>query len=364
MIKPKIAIVAGGTGGHFFPAKALAMQLKERHYPLLFITDKRIEDSHLAEWDNVQQFVVDSAGLAKKSLTHKVHNSFELIKGIFQSRKILNENPVSVIIGFGGYPSIPPLFAAKLFQKKKRPIIILHEGNAIIGKANKLLIPIANAIATSFPKVKNLPKEKITVKETGLPVRFEIENLYGSPYRLPTDKINLLVWGGSLGAKIFNDIVPHALTKLPNFIKQKLSIVQQVRSEDIETVSNFYDRAQIQAQVLPFIDDVAYQLKRTHLIIGRAGGSSIAELSLIKRPAILIPYPFAANDEQYYNAMALQNMGAAWVIKQSQFTVSALTGLLDDLLEHPFKLHQAANSNCLHYPKAAKKLADLIESYI
>lgn len=363
MNKPKIGIVAGGTGGHFFPAKALAMQLRERNYPILFMTDKRIEDPQLAEWDDIQQFVIDGGGIAKKSIGQKIHNGLELLKGISQARKILQKNPVSVIIGFGGYPSIPPLAAARLLPKKKRPKIILHEGNAIIGKANAMLSYFADTIATSFPEVTGISK-KIPVKTTGLPVRPDITALYPSVYQAPTDTINLVIWGGSLGAKILGEIVPYALENLPVEIKQKLRITQQVRKEDLDHVKQIYKRAQIQATLAPFLKDVASILKQAHLVVGRAGGSSVSELSLAGKPAILIPYPFAANKEQDYNAKALEQEGSAWVIDQSEFSVTGLNALLTDLLNHSEKLTKAAQSHKLIYPNAAKELADLIESSI
>lgn len=361
MNKPKIAIVAGGTGGHFFPAKALAMQLRERNYPIVFMTDKRIEDPQLAEWDDIQQFVIDGGGIAKKSIRQKIHNGLELLKGISQAHKILKKNPVSVIIGFGGYPSIPPLAAARLLPKKNRPKIILHEGNAIIGKANAMLSYFADTIATSFPEVAGIPKS-IPVKTTGLPVRPDITTLYPLPYQAPTDTINLVIWGGSLGAKIFGEIVPYALENLPSEIRKKLRIIQQVRKEDLDHVAQIYERAQIPASLAPFLKDVASLLKQAHLVIGRAGGSSVSELALAGKPAILVPYPFAANKEQDYNAKALAQEGSAWVIDQKEFSVTSLNILLTELLNHPEKLSKAAQSHKLIYPDAAKKLADLIES--
>ncbi|MDI2090761.1 undecaprenyldiphospho-muramoylpentapeptide beta-N-acetylglucosaminyltransferase [Commensalibacter oyaizuii] len=363
MTKPKIAIVAGGTGGHFFPAKALAMQLRDRHYPILFMTDKRVEDPQLAEWHDVQQFIVDGAGIAKKSFTQKIFNSFELIKGIAQAHTILRKNPVAAIIGFGGYPSIPPLVAARLISKSKRPKILLHEGNAVIGKANAMLARFATTIATSFPEVIGVPNN-IPTQITGLPVRPDITTLYPSSYTTPENEISLLIWGGSLGAAIFSEVVPQTLSNLPAEIKQRLRITQQVRKEDIERVEQFYKQANIQATLAPFLTNVADLLKKAHLVIGRAGGSSVSELALAGRPAILVPYPYAANKEQDYNALALAKEGAAWVIKQSDLSISTLTSLLSDLLTNPDRLAHAAASHKLAYPNAAKDLADLIESYI
>lgn len=363
MNKPTIAIVAGGTGGHFFPAKALAIQLRERNYPILFMTDKRIEDPQLAEWNDTQQFIIDGGGIAKKSFGKKISNGFELLKGISQSHKILKNNPVAAIIGFGGYPSIPPLAAARLLSKKKRPKIILHEGNAIIGKANAMLSHFANVIATSYPEVTGISKH-IPVKATGLPVRPDITALYPASYQAPTDEISLLIWGGSLGAKIFGEIVPYALENLPKEIKQKLRITQQVRQEDLDRVAQIYDKAEIKATLAPFLNNVSDLLKQAHLVIGRAGGSSVSELSLAGKPAILVPYPFAANKEQDYNAKALEQEGSAWVIDQKEFSVTPLTALLNELFGNPEKLSKAAAAHHLVYPNAAKELADLIEYYI
>ncbi len=363
MNKPQIAIVAGGTGGHFFPAKALTMQLRKRNYPILFITDKRIDDQELASWHGVQQFVINSAGINKKSFIQKISNSFVLLKGIIEARKILKQNPVSAIIGFGGYPSIPPLFASRLLPKKRRPAIILHEGNAIIGKANAILTPLATKIATSFPVTEGLSaSDKIII--TGLPVRSDITAIYPTSYKVQKDTIHLLIWGGSLGAKIFGKIVPYALGNLPLSLRTKLRITQQVCKEDIKTISEFYKKAKIQAELSPFLTNIANLLKQVHLVIGRSGGSSIAELALTNRPAILVPYPYAANKEQYYNARILEKEGAAWIINQPNFTVLSLTQLINDLLTHPEKLQNAALSHKTAYPYAANNLANLVEQTI
>lgn len=360
MNKPAIAIAAGGTGGHFFPAKSLALQLTRRDYPVFFMTDKRIEDRELASWHDIRQFVIDSAGINKKTIMKKIGNTFSLMKGIIEARKILVQNHVSAIVGFGGYPSIPPLFATRLLSKKNRPIIILHEGNAIIGKANAFLAPFATKIATSFPVTKGLSNsDKIVV--TGLPVRPDITSLYPSVYEPPKETIHLLIWGGSLGARIFGEIVPYALGNLSLSLRKKLRITQQLRQEDIETITRYYQKNEIKAELSPFLTNIGDLLQKAHLVIGRSGGSSTAELALTNRPAILVPYPHAANKEQYYNAQILEKEGAAWLINQPDFTVANLTQLINDLFSHPEKLQKAALSHKTAYPNAAKNLADLIE---
>lgn len=363
MKKSSIVIAAGGTGGHFFPAKALAMQLRSRGYPIIFVTDKRINDTDLAQWDDVQQFVVEGGGISGKNILKRMQNILKIFQGVGQSYTFLKKETVSVMVGFGGYPSFAPLLASRAFSKKRRPALILHEGNACLGLANRILSKFASAIATSFPHVTGLDNDNRVVV-TGLPVRPDITALYSSSYSPSKDFFNILVWGGSLGAKVFGELIPQALADLPIELRKKIRLTQQVRKEDIDRVSEYYKEIGIVAELAPFFKNVATLLNQAHLVIGRSGGSSIAELSLAKKPAILIPYPYAANNEQSLNAKAFAENGAGWVFEQSELTPAILTAQLTDLFTHPEKLVQAAASHHLAFPNAASDLADLVEKYV
>lgn len=360
-----VVIAAGGTGGHFFPAEALATCLKQRGHDLVLMTDQR--NTHRTEgvFADCPQFVLPGSGIAGKGLYGKFRGGSALIYGVMQARKLLGPLRPAVLVGFGGYPSIPPLLGARLLPKTRRPALIIHEGNAILGKANGFIAPFATAIATSYEQVAHIPPH-IPPCLTGMPVRPGIEALAHTPYH-PVEAdgdspINLLIWGGSLGASVFARIVPQALAALPETLRKRLHIIQQVHDQDIEQVRACYESACITAVLKNFLHDIPDCLKKAHLVIGRAGGSSIAELTMSARPSVLVPLPIAASDEQGHNAQALSRKGAAWMIRQPDFTQPALTALLEDLFTHPEKLTEAAEAaRALQHSHSAEKLADLVE---
>lgn len=363
-----IIIAAGGTGGHFFPAEALANCLLKRGHHLVLMTDERNTHRQMGAFAFSPQYVLSGSGVAGKGFKDKLKGVFSLLKGTLGARTLIKTIKPAAIIGFGGYPSIPPLLGGCLFSSRKRPVLIIHEGNAVLGKANALLSHFATTIATSYPKVARLPSgAHVTV--TGMPVRPEIEALalkaYSPPEREGDHPLELLVWGGSLGAQIFSQVVPEALTALPETIRRRLHVTQQVKEDVIPFLQKLYDQAGIKAELCSFIKDVAPVLEKAHLVIGRAGGSSIAELTMAGKPAIMIPLPIAASDEQGANATALEKAGAGWMIRQKDFTIEALTGKLEELFTHPEQLSQAARACAgLRHEKAAEKLADLIEKHL
>lgn len=367
-MKAPIIIAAGGTGGHFFPAEALADCLLKRGHKLVLMTDKRNTHRTVGAFASSPQYVLSGSGVAGKGLKDKLKGILTLLKGILNARHLIKTIRPAAIIGFGGYPSIPPLLGGALFPPGKRPLLIIHEGNAVLGKANALIARFANAIATSYPKVARLP-QGATVALTGMPVRADIEALadqtYIPPEREGNAPLELLVWGGSLGAQIFSQIVPEALIALPEMLKNRLHVTQQLKAEQIPELQKRYAEAGIKADLFPFITDVATILGKAHLVIGRAGGSSIAELTMAGKPAIMVPLPIAASDEQGANALSLQQTGAGWMIRQKDFTSAALSETLTDLFTHPEKLSRAAEaSSHLRHQKAAEKLADLIEKHL
>ncbi|GBR70623.1 undecaprenyldiphospho-muramoylpentapeptide beta-N-acetylglucosaminyltransferase [Gluconobacter kanchanaburiensis] len=357
-----IVIAAGGTGGHFFPAEAVASVLAERGHDLVLMTDARHGKRETGLFKDRPQYVLDGAGVAGKGLRGKIRGVLALMRGMIQAHRVLKSLDAAAVVGFGGYPSIPPLTASRVLPTTKRPKMVIHEGNAVLGQANAFLSRFKPLIATSYAAVAKLPLNAQTTL-TGMPVRAGIEALYGRPYEAPTDRIHLLIWGGSLGARVFSEIVPRALAELPVAIRGRLTVTQQIRTEDLERVRLIYKEAGIEIEAAPFFTDVPACLEKAHLVIGRAGGSSVAELTMAGRPSILVPLPIAASDEQGANAQALVDTQAAWMIRQNDFTPPVLTALLTDLFSNPEKLEHAANAahHCAR-PHAAAKVADLIES--
>ncbi len=358
-----IVIAAGGTGGHFFPAEALGAQLASRGHRLVLMTDRRGGRREAGVFAHGPQHVLAGAGVAGRGASAKLAGIAALARGTLSARSVLSRLDAAAVVGFGGYPSVAPLLGARLLGAR-RPAILLHEGNAVLGQANAQLARFADLIATSFEQTERLPPGAAArVRRTGMPVRPEIAALAGSRYAPPDAAIELLVWGGSLGARVFSDVVPAVLAGLEPALRGRLRVVQQARAEDVERVRRSYADAGIAAEVAAFLDQVAVLLARAHLVIGRAGGSSIAELTAIGRPAILVPLPIAASDEQSANARALVAAGGAWLLRQPEFTPAALRDLLGALLAAPQRLARAAAAAAsLGCHDAASRLADLVEA--
>ncbi|NPD65998.1 undecaprenyldiphospho-muramoylpentapeptide beta-N-acetylglucosaminyltransferase [Lichenicola cladoniae] len=358
-----IVIAAGGTGGHFFPAEALATELAARGHALVLMTDGRAGRRTQGVFANTEQHVLAGSGIAGHGIGRKLGAGVALGRGTMSARSMLARLRPAAVVGFGGYPSVPPLLGARLLGSR-RPVIILHEGNAVLGQANAQLARFADAIATSFPLVARLPSGANTVL-TGMPVRAEIAAAANSPYPSAGGELRLLVWGGSLGARVFSDIVPQTLAALPELLRLRLSVTQQARAEDVERVRAAYAAAGICAEVAPFFDAVAKRLADSHLVIGRAGGSSVAELTMVGRPSIMVPLPIAASDEQGANAASLIEAGGGWMLRQPDFTPAALGLLLAGLLGDPARLAAAATASAgLARHDAARRLADLVESTV
>lgn len=355
-----IVIAAGGTGGHFFPAEALADALAERGHHLVLMTDERAGKRTEGVFATCPQYVLRGAGVAGRGPIRALKAGTTLLASAWQARSILRTIQPDAVVGFGGYPSVPPLLGARLLGRK-HPALIIHEGNAVLGKANAVLSRFADVIATSYPSVAKLPMGAHTAF-TGMPVRPAIAALAGESFVPPGETLNLLVWGGSLGATVFAQVVPAALGKLPDAIRARLRVTQQARKADLDEVRKAYADLGIQARVEPFLNDVPALLQSAHLVIGRAGGSSVAELTTAGRPSILVPLPIAASDEQTENARAITTAGAGWMIRQPDFTPAALASRLGDLFTAPEELARAAAAAAsLARPDAATRLADVVE---
>ncbi|MEM9470203.1 MAG: undecaprenyldiphospho-muramoylpentapeptide beta-N-acetylglucosaminyltransferase [Pseudomonadota bacterium] len=354
----KILISAGGTGGHLFPAEALARDLIGRGYHVVLATDKRG-----AQYDNfadgVPTHVLQSGGL-HSGVLNKLKSVFSLGVGYFQALGLIGKIKPDVVVGFGGYPSFPPVYAA---TQKKIPTII-HEQNAVMGKANAYLASKVDRIATAWTQVEGLT-ETDTMRSvvTGNPVRPDIAALYSKPYPIleQDGDLHILVMGGSQGAKVFSDIIPATLEKLSDAHKARLHIVQQCREEDIERVRSMYEQAGIKSTLANFFDDVAEEMEKCHLFIGRSGASTVSEVTTAGRPAIFVPYPHHKDQQQKRNANVVFDAGGAWVMTEDGFTANALLARIETFLQNPETLFNAAeNARTCGKPDAARKLGNLV----
>jgi UDP-N-acetylglucosamine--N-acetylmuramyl-(pentapeptide) pyrophosphoryl-undecaprenol N-acetylglucosamine transferase len=361
---PPIVIAAGGTGGHLFPAEALAAALIARGRRVALITDARSGAYVAAGFSGLETFVVRGAGIAGRGFLRGASSVATLAAGTVQARSILARLNAAAVVGFGGYPSLPPLLAARLL--KRRPATVLHEQNAVLGRANRFMAARVDRIAVAFdPTLGVREGEQGRVVVTGNPVRPAIARLAGHAPRAADGTLNLLVLGGSLGARVFADVVPAAVAALAPAFRARLSIAQQVRAEDFSRVEAAYAAAGVTAGLSPFFSDVAERLANADLLIARAGGGQVAEAAAVGLPALFVPLPGAIDDHQTANARAAAEAGAAWVVPQPDFKPACLAARLEDALTTPATLaRMAAASAARGRPDAADRLADLVMSLI
>ncbi len=358
-----IVLVAGGTGGHVFPAEALAGALRRAGYTLALFTDRRGTTWSGALGD-VDTHAIHAGRVSGVSMFGRVKGVFELALGALQSRALLSRLQPSVVVGFGGYPSVPAMLAASNLGVPT----VIHEQNALIGRANRLLAPRVAAIATSFPKVARLRAEdELKVVLTGNPVREAVQALREQPYAEPGrgEDIRILVTGGSQGASVFARVVPEALGRLPEELRARLSVAQQARPEDVDHVRAAYAERTIAATVEPFIENLAQRLGAAHVVICRAGASTCAELTCAGRPALLVPYPSAADDHQTANARAVAAGGGAEVLAEPDFTPESLAARLKLLFGQPGRLSAMATAaQASGHKDAAGNLALLVANLV
>ncbi len=348
-----VVLSAGGTGGHLFPAQALAGELVRRGKHIVVMTDSRFAN-YATAFPGAEIETVPSAPL--NALTAP----FRIFAGVMLAlAKLLRLRPAAVV-GFGGYPSVPVMLAAILAG---RPTAIIEQ-NAVVGRANRLVMNKVKLVAAAFPIARFAPADPSRVVLTGNPLRPEAEALWGSAYQIPeaAGPLRLLVFGGSQGARALSQIVPAALTRLPHDIKMRLSVVQQCRPEDIEAVRRIYANAEIRAELKSFFDDLPRRMAEAHLVIARAGAGTVAELMAIGRPAILVPLPGALDDNQTPNADMLAKADAGWRVAQRDLDPDMLAQMLRAAFSDPLGLaRRAAAAHRLAVPHAARNLADAVE---
>lgn len=348
-----IVLAAGGTGGHLFPAQALAGVLARRGWNIVVMTDARFAN-YATQFPGARIATVPSSPFSSLLAPFKIGAG--IVTAFF---KLLKLKPAAVI-GFGGYPSVPVMLGA---VGAGLPTAVIEQ-NTVMGRANRLVQNRIARVAAAFPIARFAPKDRAKIVLTGNPLRPEVEALWGAPYEPPhaAGPVRLLVFGGSQGARAFSEIVPAALTRLPHDIKLRLSVVQQCRPEDLQAVKTVYANAEIRAELNSFFADMPRRLAEAHLVIARSGAGTVAELMAIGRPAILVPYPAAMDDHQTDNATLLSRAGAGWLMPQKTLDADSLAQMLIATFRNPSDL--AARAEAAHklaIPHAAENLADMVE---
>ncbi len=354
---PLILLCAGGTGGHLFPAEALAGALQKRGATVDLATDVRA--AHF-KFPAREVYLIPSATVRGRDPLSLARTALMLGRGTLKAWSVIGRIKPSAVVGFGGYPTVPPLWAASL----RGVPTILHEQNSVMGRANRLLAGRVTAIATGFRVLSHVDagvQSKMTF--TGNPVRPLVLQAEHVPYTPPQDDgtIRLLVFGGSQGARVMSDIVPPAVALLGEDIRARLHVVQQARPEDIDAVSAQYEKLGVAASCAAFFSDLPVRMAAAHLVVSRSGASTIAELSAIGRPAILVPLPGALDQDQFANAGVLQEAGGAVRIVQSDFTPERLAAEIASLAADPKRLASMAQAaKSAGALDAAERLADLV----
>lgn len=355
-----VLIAAGGTGGHLFPAQALAERLGAQGFSVALATDAR-GARFQSSFAPGMVHEIPAATIWGRNPFRLAGALVKLARGVFAARRVIARLAPSVVVGFGGYPTVPPLVAA---WSRGVPSL-LHEQNAVMGRANRFLAGFADAVAVSFPDVAKLPggaRGKVHV--TGIPVRgaaVKARRAYRKAAK--TGAFNLLVFGGSQGALVFSEVVPAAVAQLPAPARKRLKLVQQARAEDIAAVRAAYKKLGVAATVEPFFSDLPARMAAAHLIVSRSGASTCAEVATIGRPAILVPLPGAIDADQLMNARALEAAKAGLLLPQSGFTPARLADELARFMDAPDELAaMAKRAGALGSGDAVERLAALVRT--
>ncbi|URQ75567.1 MAG: undecaprenyldiphospho-muramoylpentapeptide beta-N-acetylglucosaminyltransferase [Candidatus Ochrobactrum gambitense] len=359
MGKGVIVLAAGGTGGHLFPAEALAHELKSRGWDVHLATDARAQ-RFAGAFSEDHVHVIRSATIAGRNPFALLKTFWSLWQGNLDSRKLFRRLKPQLVAGFGGYPTLPPLYAA---SNMHIPTLV-HEQNAVMGRANKGLAGRVKAIAGGFlPETGGAFSEKTVT--TGNPVRPPVLAAAATPYKpaKADERFRLLVFGGSQGAQFFSNAIPAAVALLPEKERARLLITQQARKEDEASVREAYKKLGIPADVAPFFNDMPARMADAHFVISRSGASTVSEITVIGRPAILVPFPHALDHDQAANAAALASAGGGEVVRQADLSPERLAQILQSAMNEPERLeNQAKAAKSVGKPDAARLLADLAEA--
>jgi UDP-N-acetylglucosamine--N-acetylmuramyl-(pentapeptide) pyrophosphoryl-undecaprenol N-acetylglucosamine transferase len=355
--KGTFVLAAGGTGGHLFPAQALAEELTRRGYAIHLMTDERVRD-YGKSFPAAETHIVPSATLSLSKPWLVPGRALRLYSGYRAARAILTRVKPLAVVGFGGYPSFPPIMAA---ARLKIPSCV-HDQNAVMGRANRVLAKWADAVASSFPTLLGLPEEarsKLTF--TGNPVRDIALKEKAAPYP-GFGTFNLLVFGGSQGAQFFGEFMPKVFASMSAEERAGIRLTQQVRAENMEAVASAYKTMGLDCDLAPFFMDMPKRIAASHLVVCRSGASTIAELGVIGRPAVMVPLPHALDNDQLRNAESFAQAGAGWVHPQATLDPAVFAQFLTSLRSQQGQLQQAAAAALGHgKPDAAQRLADLAE---
>lgn len=357
--QPLVLLAAGGTGGHLFPAEALAAALNRRGFAVDLATDARAA-RYAGHFPARKLHVLPADTMRGRSPVALAKTAFALGTGFLAGLMLLRRVKPAVVVGFGGYPTVPPLFAATVLGVPS----LVHEANGVMGRANRLLAPRVTAIATGFPGILDRdPALSAKALWTGNPLRPAVLDAARIPYvPVPPDgPLNLLVFGGSQGARVMSDIVPDAIAALDPALRARVHVVQQAREEDLERVRATYARAGVAAEVAPFFQDLPVRMAAAQFVISRSGASTVAELAALGRPSLLVPLPGALDQDQAANARSLAERHAALVIPQADFTPARVAQELTRLAATPQELTNMADAaRSAGVLDAAERLADLV----
>ncbi len=357
----RVILAAGGTGGHLFPAEALAEELLARDHQPILLTDSRGADLG-GVLGGIERHTVRAGTITGGSIGGRIRGMADIAAGTLQAGRLLGQLAPLAVVGFGGYPSLPTMLAAT----RAGVATVIHEQNAVLGRVNRLLAGRVAAIALSFGETARLrPDHAAKVSLTGNPVRQAVRAVRDIAYLAPPPEaaINLLVLGGSQGAQVLSDVVPAALALLPESLRKRIRLTQQCRPEDLERVREACAQMAIAADLSSFFADVPARLATAHLAIARAGASTISELAVAGRPALLVPLPSAMDDHQTANARMLEEAGGGWLVPQPRFQPQPLAETLEALTGDPrFLAGAAEKARQVGRPEAAHDLAELVES--
>jgi UDP-N-acetylglucosamine--N-acetylmuramyl-(pentapeptide) pyrophosphoryl-undecaprenol N-acetylglucosamine transferase len=359
MTAPLILLTAGGTGGHLFPAEALANALKVSGLRVALATDKRA-NAFAGSFPADEIVEIPSATPSGRSIPQMAKAALMLGQGTLKAASAIRRLKPAAVVGFGGYPTVPPVIAASLL---KVPTVI-HEANGVMGRANRLLARRATVIATGFAGIKGIPANiSGKIVHTGNPIRPAVLEAAKQPYvgLEQGGKLRLLVVGGSQGARVMSDVVPPAIELLPPELRSRIVVCQQARGEDLDRVRDHYGRLGVEFEAEPFFKDLPQRLAQAHLVVSRSGASTVAELAVIGRPSILVPLPGALDQDQAANAKSLGDLGAAIVCPQADFTPERLAGEIRSFFQQPDRLTQAAAAaHSASITDAAERLAQAV----
>lgn len=361
-IEPKktIVLTAGGTGGHVYPADALAEELESRGYDVVLFTDTRGLNNYKGKLGQIENKAICSGSVVGKSVATKICSLIKVGWGVVQAGYYLWQKKPYCVVGFGGYASFPTAVAAVIL----RIPLVIHEQNSVMSRTNRILARFATVVAQSFRDVKNTPKGAKTFL-SGMPIRAAIAKLHNEKPKEHKAKFSLLVVGGSQGAKVFAEVVPEAIGLLVKNKQLAIEVCQQCRQGEEKNIKQKYEDLKVEAMVEHFFENMPELYKNADAIISRAGASSVYEIAAAGIPAILVPLPTAADNHQYYNAKEFAIEGAGVVLPQSELTAQKLEKILTEWMNNPLKMHEMSNkAKKIAITDAAKRLADGIETLI